>query len=76
MTAPGVVVLDYGSGNLSSVVRAVERAGATVTLTGDFVTALGAIHFMLAFVRRYSLWPFVWYRIALACVVVFFVRVS
>jgi glutamine amidotransferase len=30
-----VVVLDYGSGNLRSVVRAVERAGAEVTLTGD-----------------------------------------
>ncbi|MFL6026682.1 MAG: imidazole glycerol phosphate synthase subunit HisH [Friedmanniella sp.] len=32
---PRVVVLDYGSGNLRSAVRAVERAGAQVTLTGD-----------------------------------------
>jgi imidazole glycerol-phosphate synthase subunit HisH len=39
---PEVVVLDYGSGNLRSAVRAVERAGATVTLTGDFDTALDA----------------------------------
>lgn len=38
-----------------------------------FVVGLLAIHFMLAFVRRYSLWPFVWYRMALAVVVVFFV---
>jgi len=30
-----VVVLDYGSGNLRSAVRALERAGATVTLTAD-----------------------------------------
>ena len=30
-----VVVLDYGSGNLRSAVRAVERAGASVTLTSD-----------------------------------------
>jgi len=29
------VVLDYGSGNLRSAVRAVERAGASVTLTSD-----------------------------------------
>jgi imidazole glycerol-phosphate synthase subunit HisH len=36
------VVLDYGSGNLRSAVRAVERAGAAVTLTGDFDTALDA----------------------------------
>ena len=33
--SPTVVVLDYGSGNLRSAVRAVERAGAEVTLTGD-----------------------------------------
>ncbi|KHL19153.1 glutamine amidotransferase [Mumia flava] len=37
---PGVVILDYGSGNLRSAVRAVERAGAEVTLTGDFDAAL------------------------------------
>ncbi len=30
-----VAVLDYGSGNLRSAVRALERAGATVTLTAD-----------------------------------------
>lgn len=35
MTRPHVVVLDYGSGNLRSAVRAVERAGAEVTLTSD-----------------------------------------
>jgi imidazole glycerol-phosphate synthase subunit HisH len=42
VTQPNVVVLDYGSGNLRSAVRAVERAGASVTLTGDFDTALEA----------------------------------
>lgn len=30
-----VVVLDYGSGNLRSAVRALERAGAQVTLSAD-----------------------------------------
>ncbi|HEY2880274.1 MAG TPA: imidazole glycerol phosphate synthase subunit HisH [Nocardioides sp.] len=34
-----VVVLDYGSGNLRSAVRALERAGAAVELTSDRVTA-------------------------------------
>ena len=38
----GVVVLDYGSGNLRSVVRAMERAGAKVTLTSDFEAGLEA----------------------------------
>lgn len=32
---PDVVVLDYGSGNVRSAVRAVERAGARVELTAD-----------------------------------------
>jgi glutamine amidotransferase len=36
------VVLDYGSGNLRSVVRAVERAGAEVTLTADRAAAEAA----------------------------------
>ncbi|RYU11877.1 imidazole glycerol phosphate synthase subunit HisH [Nocardioides iriomotensis] len=39
MTAPPVVVLDYGSGNLRSAVRALERAGADVTLTADRAAA-------------------------------------
>ncbi|MFD1859995.1 imidazole glycerol phosphate synthase subunit HisH [Aeromicrobium camelliae] len=34
-TSPRVAVLDYGSGNLRSAVRAVERAGADVVLTAD-----------------------------------------
>lgn len=42
MTAKHVAVLDYGSGNLRSAVRAVERAGAEVTLTSDFNTCLAA----------------------------------
>lgn len=37
-----VVVFDYGSGNVRSAVRALERVGADVTLTGDPVTALDA----------------------------------
>jgi len=35
-----VVVLDYGSGNTRSAVRALERAGATVTLTADRAPAM------------------------------------
>ncbi|MDR3082609.1 MAG: imidazole glycerol phosphate synthase subunit HisH [Streptomyces sp.] len=37
-----VVVLDYGSGNLRSAQRAVERTGATVTVTSNFQQALDA----------------------------------
>ncbi len=36
-----------------------------------FISGLIAIHFMLAIVRKYTLWPFIWYRIILAAFVVF-----
>jgi imidazole glycerol-phosphate synthase subunit HisH len=42
MGKPSVVVLDYGSGNLRSAVRALERIGADVTLTSDSDAALKA----------------------------------
>ena len=41
MTA-SVVVLDYGSGNVHSAVRALEHVGADVALTGDREAALRA----------------------------------
>ncbi|MBV7292043.1 imidazole glycerol phosphate synthase subunit HisH [Corynebacterium sp. TAE3-ERU16] len=39
---PTVALLDYGSGNLRSAHRAVERAGAEVTVTNDPETVLAA----------------------------------
>jgi glutamine amidotransferase len=41
-TAPHVVVLDYGSGNVRSAVRALERVGAEVELTADRARAADA----------------------------------
>ncbi len=35
MSSYDVVVLDYGAGNVRSAVRALERVGATVTVTAD-----------------------------------------
>ena len=35
MTRPSVVILDYGSGNVHSAAKALELAGANVTLTAD-----------------------------------------
>ena len=40
--APTVVVLDHGSGNVRSAVRALERAGADVELTADHRRGLEA----------------------------------
>lgn len=42
MSAPSVVVFDYGFGNVRSAVRALERVGAAVTLTHDIDQAMAA----------------------------------
>ena len=42
MSIREIVILDYGSGNLRSAQRALERVGATVTVTSDFDTAVNA----------------------------------
>ena len=40
--SPKVVLLDYGSGNIRSAFRALERAGAEVNLTADRAAAMDA----------------------------------
>ncbi|HEX7350264.1 imidazole glycerol phosphate synthase subunit HisH [Brachybacterium sp.] len=59
-TAPGegrparVVVLDHGSGNVRSVVRALEAAGAQVALTADREQALAADGLVVPGVGAYA----------------------
>lgn len=47
MSAPQVTVLDYGAGNLRSVVKAFEHEGARVTLTDDPAVARQAERLVL-----------------------------
>ncbi len=47
-------MLDYGSGNLRSAVRAMERAGASVTLTADLVAAQEADGLVVPGVGAYA----------------------
>jgi glutamine amidotransferase len=49
-----VVVLDYGSGNLRSAQRALERVGADVTVTDDFDRALAADGLVVPGVGAYA----------------------
>ncbi len=42
MSRPSVVVLDYGSGNVHSAAKALEAAGADVSLTADRARVLSA----------------------------------
>ncbi|MCW1804392.1 imidazole glycerol phosphate synthase subunit HisH [Brachybacterium squillarum] len=53
-TAPEVVVLDHGSGNVRSVVRALEAAGARVQLTADREAALAADGLVVPGVGAYA----------------------
>ncbi|MBL7491211.1 imidazole glycerol phosphate synthase subunit HisH [Frankia sp. AgB1.9] len=54
MSQPNVVVLDYGSGNLRSAQRAVERVGATVTVTSDLAAAAEADGLVVPGVGAYA----------------------
>jgi len=51
---PSVAVLDYGSGNLRSAVRAVERAGAEAELTSDAKVAADADGLLVPGVGAYA----------------------
>ena len=54
MGRPSVAVLDSGSGNLRSVVRALERVGADPTLTCDGATAMGSDGLVVPGVGAYA----------------------
>lgn len=73
------VMLGAGGKKLIELAGASDPIAWSVVFAGAavaFVTALAAIHFMLSFVRTHTLWPFVWYRVILAGIVVFAVLVS
>ncbi len=50
----GVVILDYGSGNLASAERALKRTGADVQVTDDFDAALQADGLVVPGVGAYA----------------------
>jgi len=54
VTSARVVVLDYGSGNLRSAQRALERVGATVVVTDDFDEACAADGLVVPGVGAYA----------------------
>ncbi len=54
MSAPFVVVLDYGSGNVHSAAKAVEAAGARVELTADRERVMAADGLLVPGVGAFS----------------------
>lgn len=70
------VILGAGSKKLLELIATDGAVSWTPVIVGSvaaFLTGMLAIHFMLAFVRRHTLWPFIWYRLLLAGFVVFIV---
>ena len=70
------VMLGAGTKKLLELIAGDGEVAWTAVGAGaaaSFVVGLFAIHFMLGFVKKHSLWPFIWYRIILALFVVFIV---
>lgn len=53
-TKPSVTVVDYGRGNLLSVVRAFERVGAEVTVTDDAEAIAAAVRLVIPGVGAFA----------------------
>ncbi len=73
------ILLGAGTKKLLELLSQDEAVEWGVVLAGSitsFFVALLAIHFTLAFVRRFSLWPFIWYRVFLALLVIYIFALS
>lgn len=68
------IILGAGSKKVLELIvsdAAITAGPIIIGAAAAFITGLAAVHFMLSFVRKYSLWPFIWYRLLLAGFVVF-----
>jgi len=68
------VILGGGAKKMLELISAdivVSWSAIIVGAAVAFIVGLLAIHFMLSFVKKHSLWPFIWYRIILAGFVLF-----
>ncbi len=68
------VILGAGAKKILELITssvAVEWVPVGVGAIASFVVGLFAIHFMISFVKRHTLWPFIWYRIILAGFIIF-----
>ncbi len=68
------VILGAGSKKIFELISSpvsVSWAAIAVGALVAFAVGLAAIHFMVSFIRKHTLWPFIWYRIVLAVFIVF-----
>lgn len=68
------IILGAGSKKILELISSPVEVSWVPIILGAmvaFVVGLCAIHFMITFVRKHTLWPFIWYRITLAAFVLF-----
>lgn len=68
------IILGSGTKKLLEMISSGESVHWGPLMFGSltaFAVGLLAIHFMVTFLKKHSLWPFIWYRITLACFVLF-----
>jgi undecaprenyl-diphosphatase len=73
------ILLGAGAKKLIDLIQIGGDVSWVALFAGSFVafwTGLFAIHFLLSFVRRNTLWPFIWYRLLLALFVAYTVLVA
>jgi undecaprenyl-diphosphatase len=68
------IILGSGTKKFLELITSSETVAWMPLLLGAlvaFAVGLCAIHFLITFVRKHSLWPFIWYRIVLAFFVLY-----
>lgn len=73
------IMLGAGSKKLIELLHVGSSEDWTMVIVGSavaFVTGMAAIHFLLSFIRRHTLWPFIWYRLLLASFVAYIYLVA
>lgn len=68
------ILMGSGSKKLIDLIQSKEQIEWMSLVIGSsvsFIVGLLAIHFLLTFIRRHSLWPFIWYRLLLAAFVAY-----
>lgn len=68
------LILGSGLKKLLELITSDVAVAWTPVLMGSlsaFLVGMLAIHFMISFIKKYSLWPFIWYRIILAAFIMF-----
>lgn len=73
------IMFGAGSKKLLELIQSdveVQWIAVIVGSAAAFITGIIAIHFLLTFIRHHTLWPFIWYRLVLALLVIYIIWLS